>query len=190
MLIVALPWNRRELECLEDKSDLFDLYVDSSTQQYYLVIQDNRITWVGQGTAPGRFSYQIMSRTFTMNGSREPAKYQGNVGFLGDYSGIEDAICKFPSNGFCVTNMHFLEYTGQKLKGHSSHYSVIEPILCLIGKNPNENLEQFFETLRWGNRKVFRCSGIFEHNMKLFIDNEEMPNLESWFANFCCIALR
>ena len=191
MLVVALPWNRRELEYLEDESDLFDLYMENSTQQFYLVIQENKITWIGQGTVPGKFSYQIMSRTFTMNGNREKAKCQGNVGFLGNYSSIEDAVHKlFPSKGYCVTNMHFTEYIGQKLRGHSNHYNVIEPILCLMGKNPNDRLEHFFEVLGWGNRKVFHCSGMFEHNMRLFIDNEEIPNLESWFASFCNIALR
>ena len=196
MLIIPLPWNRSELEYLEDRSAAFDLLMKGSTQQYYLVIQDNTITWVGQGTVPGRLAYHIHARASTMNGSQSfpggiVIKDLGNVGFLGKFSGIEDAILKtFPQSGYCVSNMKFTTYTGQKLKGKKDHYSVIEPILCLLSKHPSVQLQQFFQALGWGNRKHFSCNGTWkEKNMKLFMDGKEVSTLEVWFANFCAIAL-
>ena len=86
--------------------------------------------------------------------------------------------------------MRLTEYTGQDLKGDINHYSIIEPIVCLVGKNPNDDLQHFFDVLGWGNRKKFSCSGNFEHDMRLFIDNQEVSNLETWFVNYCKIALR
>ena len=90
MFIISLPWNREKLEYLLETNDLFDLIMKNSTQQYYLIIQDNTVTWIGQGTMG--FAYHIKCRTSTMNGSSSIPKDLGIVGFLGSYSGIEDAI--------------------------------------------------------------------------------------------------
>lgn len=190
MFVIPLPWNRQELEYLQNTNDVFDLIMNNSTQQYYLVIQDNMLTWIGQGTIPGKVAYQIKSRSSTMNGSQGIPKNLGNVGFLGTYSGIEDAILKaFPKKGACVSNMKFVPYKGQTLKGKKDHYSVIQPILCLLGSQPSSELQHFFQILGWGNRHQFHCSGTWEHNMKLFIGDQESPNLEMWFSDFCAISL-
>lgn len=190
MFIIPLPWDRRQLQDLRDENDVFDLIMNDSTQQYYLVIQDDTITWVGQGTVPGKMAYQIKSRSATMNGGSEIPKNHGNVGFMGKYSGIEDAILKlFPKSGCCVSNMKFADYKGQKLKGKKDHYSVIDPILCLMGDNPSADLQRFFKTLGWGGRKPFTCSGAWKKDMKLFIGESRAATLEVWFSNFCSTAL-
>lgn len=190
MLIIPLPWNRSNLSDLRDTNDVFDLIMKDSTQQYYLVIQDNTITWVGQGTAPGKAAYQIKTRSSTMNGSQSIPKDQGNVGFMGKYSGIDDAILKlFPKSGYCVSEMKFMVYNGQALKGTKDHYSLIEPILCLLSDHPSVELQHFFEVLHWGGRQRFDCSGTWKNNMKLFIGGREVLTLEVWFSKLCSIAL-
>lgn len=190
MFIIPLPWDRKNLEDLPDRNDVFDLLMKNSTQQYYLVIQENTITWLGQGTVPGKVAYQIKSRSSTMNGNQGIPKALGNVGFMGKYSGIDDAILKlFPKEGYCVSDMKFAAYKGQKLKGKKDHYSVIDPIICLLESDPSAELQKFFKVLGWGNRKSFTCSGTWTRNMKLFINSQEVQNLEKWFAEFCSIAL-
>lgn len=190
MLIIPLPWSRGNLEDLRDENDVFDLLMTDSTQQYYLIIQDNTLTWIGQGTVPGKVAYQIKSRSSTMNGKQSTPKSLGNVGFLGKYSGIDDAILKlFPHKGYCVSNMKFTAYTGQKIKGKKDHYSVIEPILCLLGDNPAAGLKRFFQVLGWGGRKQFSCTGTWNGSMKLFVNGQEISTLEAWFTDFCSIAL-
>ncbi len=190
MIIIPVPWDRRNLEYLRDESDLFDLLMKDSTQQNYLIIQDNSVTWIGQGTVPGKMAYQIKSRSFTMNGNQEIPKNHGNVGFMGKYSGIEDAVLKiFPKSGYCVSNMKFDTYKGQKLKGKKDHYGVIDPILCLLGDKPSADLQHFFQKLGWGGRKPFTCSGTWKKDMKLFIGDSRVDTLEVWFTKFCSIAL-
>lgn len=189
MFIMPLPWNRSDLELLRDTHHVFDLIMKDSTQQNYLIIQDNKITWVAQGTVPGKAAYQIQSRSLTINGASEIPKNLGNVGFLGKYSGIEDAILKvFPKNGYCVSSMEFASYTGQKLKGKKDHYSVLTPITCLLGDQPSAELKHFFQILGWGNRKCFACSGTWR-NMNLLIDGKTVSTLEEWFTTFCSISL-
>ena len=188
MFIISLPWNREKLEYLLETNDLFDLIMKNSTQQYYLIIQDNTVTWIGQGTMG--FAYHIKCRTSTMNGSSSIPKDLGIVGFLGSYSGIEDAIHKlFPKSGYCASNMKFADYNGQRLKCKKDHYSVIQPILCLLGEQPDKDLQHFFEVLGWGNRIPFTCSGNWKYNMKLFIGDKQVESLEVWFTYFCSIAL-
>jgi len=190
MFIIPLPWDRTNLADLRDTDDVFDLLMNDSTQQYFLVIQDNTITWVGQGTVPGKMAYQIKTRSSTMNGSRSIPKNQGNVGFMGKYSGIDDAVLKlFPKDGYCVSKMKFAPYKGQKLKGVKDHYSVIDPILCLLGDNPSAELQRFLKVLNWGGRQHFDCSGTWD-NMKLFIGDRSVSTLEVWFSNFCSVALK
>ena len=71
MFIISLPWKHRELEYLQAKSYLFDLCMEYSPKQSYLVIQNNKVALIGMGTVEGEFSCQIRSRAFTMNGSIE-----------------------------------------------------------------------------------------------------------------------
>lgn len=191
MLIVPLPWSRSNLEYLRDENGVFDLIMDNSTQTYYLVIQEDTVTWIGAGTVPGKFSVQIRKRSTTMNGDIDRPQTLGNIGMFGDYSGIEDAVLKrYPRNGYCVSNMNFVTYSGQKLRQHKDHYSVIEPILCLMGDNPAADLQKFFRNLGWGGRKAFTCTGSWDNNMKLYIGDKRAVNLEVWFANYCVIALK
>ena len=126
-----------------------------------------------------------------MNGTEGLPKDHGNVGFLGKYSGIEDAIVKlFPKEGYCISHMKVAEYTGQKLKGHKYHYSVIEPLLCLMGNQPSViRMEHFFHTLGFANEKQFHCTGTWNNNMKLYVDDRVASTLEVWFTYYCMVAL-
>ena len=195
MLIIPLPWSRRDLEDLRDRSSVFDLLIKESTQQHYLIVQDNTITWVGQGAVPGKAALYVRARVATMNGKQGYPdgcvfKDLGNVGFLGKFSGIDDAILKvFPKTGYCISNMKFMQYTGQRLKGAKYHYEVIEPILCLLSDQPSIRLQHFFQILGWGGRKKFTCDGIWEKDMRLFIGDSRASTLEVWFGNFAAIAL-
>lgn len=191
MFIIPLLWNRSNLEALRDTNDVFNLLMKDSTQPCYLILQGNTLTWVGQGTVPGKTAYQIRARSTTMN---EPMDHQkkvwedlGNVGFFGKYSSIDDAIQKvFPKEGYCVSNMKFTEYSGQKLKGHKYHYSVIEPLLCLMGSRPNTvRMEAFFKTLGITKKEHFHCSGTWNYDMELFVDSRRAQTLEIWFSYFC-----
>lgn len=190
MFIIPFPWHGEKLENLRDTSDIFDLLMKDSAQQFYLIIQGDTITWIGQGSIPGQVAYHIKSRSLSMNGIQGIPEDHGNVGFFGKYSSIDDAILKlFPKNGCCVSNMTFTAYTGQKLKGKRNHYNVIYPILCLLSNQPSEELEHFFQVLGWGSRKHFHYSGTWNNNMKLFIDGCMASSLEEWFSSYCAIAL-
>ena len=188
MFIISMPGNRDDLKYLDYENDVFDLIMEYSRQQYYLIIQDNTVTWVGQGTVG--FPFHVKYRTTTMNGSSTIPTDLGVVGFLAKYSGIEDVILKlFPKTGYCVSNMKFSVYNGQRLKGKKDHYSVIEPIVSLLGRQPDTDLQHFFKVLGWGNRIPLTCSGDWRHNMKLFIGDKQAESLEAWFTYFCSIAL-
>lgn len=190
MLIVPLPWSRSELEYLMGEADVFDLIMENSAQTHYLVIQEDTITLVGAGTVPGKFAVQLKTRSATMNGDTERPKNCGNIGFLGDYSSVDEFVLKkFPRGGYCVSNMCFSKYSGQKLKPNKNHYSLIEPIVCLMREESAADLQHFFKTLGWGNRKSFTCTGNWNYNMKLYIGEKQAANLEVWFANYCAIAL-
>lgn len=196
MFIIPFPWNHRELENLHDENDVFDLIMEDCIKQYYLIIQDNTITWIGEGTVPGHFAVQLRFRSSTMNGSQGTPQFLGNVGFLGRYSGVEDAILKlFPKDGYCASNMKYEAYKGQKLKGNKNHYYVITPLLCLLRggrygcNSASSELQHFFQTLGWRNRKHFDCSGTWNNDMKLYIDSNMISTLEIWFTNYCAIAL-
>ena len=192
MFIMSFPWQREKLRDLCFRHDVFYLLMKESTQASYLVLRDNTVTWLAQGTIPSKTAYQIRSRSATMNGSTELPVTHGNVGFLGNYSNIEDAVQKlFPHNGYCVSNMKFQSYTGQKLKTHKYHYSVIEPLLCLLdGNSDSMKLESFFRTLRFPDCKLFQYSGDWNGTMQLFINSEKVETLERWFSYFCSITLR
>lgn len=189
MIIVPVPWKRSEIEDMQDRFDEFDLQMNYSTQQCYIVIQDNTVTWVAQGTVPGKTAYQIKTRSTTMNGKSEIPSNPGNVGLGGTYSSIEDALTKlFPRNGFAVSNMQLVKYTGQSIKGTKDHFNIIEPIFAVFGSNPQSDLQHFFDLIGWGNRKKFSCSGTWS-NMTLYVDNQPVDSFEQWFSNYCAIAL-
>lgn len=192
MFIIPLPWSRSGLEDLRDANDVFNLLMKDSTQASYLILQEDTLTWIGQGTVPGKTAYQIRARSSTMNGTMGLPQDLGNVGFLGKYSSIDDAIRKlFPKEGYCVSNMKFIEYTGQKLKGHKYHYTVLEPILCLMGTRPNTvRMEAFFQTIGDRNKERFRCAGTWDRGMELFVGNRRAETLEIWFSYFCSIVLK
>lgn len=190
MIIIPLPYNKKELEKLSFASDAFDLIVKEHVDQHYLAIENNTLMFIGQGIIPGKFACQIISRTSTMNGTQGIPQNQGNVGFLGKYSGTDDAVRKLlPKDGYCISNMRFMKYHGQKLKGKKDHYGVIKPIICLFQSNPSETLEHFLHALGWGNRIKFTCFGNWKYDMSLFIGDDMAPNLETWFTRFCSIAL-
>ena len=192
MFIISLPWSHSSIEALQDANNVFNLLMKASTQDSYLILQENTLTWIGQGTVPGKTAYQIRARSSTMNGTMGSPQDLGNVGFLGKYSSIDDAIRKlFPKEGYCVSNMKFIEYTGQKLKVHKYHYNLLEPILCLMGTRPNTvRMEAFFQTLNLRNNEQFRCTGTWDRNMELLVGNRRAKTLEIWFSYFCSIILK
>lgn len=190
MLIIPLPWSREDLEILRNEHDVFDLIMTNSTQQFYLIIEDDTITWVGQGTVSGKVSYQIKSRTIELGEGEEKPVLIGNVGFGGNFDSVEDYISKhFPLNGYCIENMRFSNYSGQRIRGNKDHYAVIEPIICLLSNSPSNRLRHFLQTLGWGERKKIECSGTWENNLKLLIDDKVYPTIESWLIKFYEIAL-
>lgn len=193
LIIIPLPCNCYEdlenLECLKNENIFFDLEMKWSTKPYYLIIQNNKVTWLGLGTVEGNFAYQIQSRTAQMNNNGfyniEDVVNHGNVGIGGTFSSIEDAVTKlFPKTGYCISNMKLCEYNGQRIIGHSNHCAVIEPICCLLGTSPCEQLEHFFDLLGYKNNPKFSCHGTWD-KMLLLVDNKIVDSLEYWFLLYC-----
>ena len=61
MIIVPISWNCEDLEDLSETNDVFDLIMEHCALPYYLIIQDNTITWFGAGKVPGQTALQIHS---------------------------------------------------------------------------------------------------------------------------------
>lgn len=191
MFIIPLPGNRRDFEVVYETNDVFDLLMDDHAQPHYLIIQDNSISLVGMGNVSGKVALHIKSRTSNINGDTNNPQMHGNVGFLGTFSSLEDAVTKLYSRKGCgVSNMKYVTYSGQTLRTNRDHYVLIEPILCLMRSNPTVELKSFFQNLGWGGRTRFDCSGAWGRDMKLYIGGKLAASLEVWFANYCYIALK
>lgn len=191
MFIIPLPGNKQDFEVAYETDDVFDLIMDDHTQPHYLIIQENTISFIGLGKVPGKVALHIKSRKSTMNGDTSIPQMHGNVGFMGTFSSLEDAVSKlFPRKGCGISNMKYVAYTGQSLRANRDHYVVIEPILCLMRRNPSQELNRFFQRLGWGGRTRFDCLGSWDKDMKLYIGDKLATSLEVWFANYCYIALK
>lgn len=187
--MIIIPIRGKDVDLLEDENDVFDLAMKTCHEQYYLIIQGNTVTWIGEGTISGELAVQIKSRSTTMNGRSEYPKNLGNIGFLGTYPNMKEALNKlFPAKGFAVSNMNYVHYTGQALTAKEDHFGVIAPLFCLLGRNPSSDLHHFFEKLGWGGQKRFSCSGTWDR-MRLFIEDHEASTLEEWFDEYCRIGL-
>lgn len=191
MIIVPLPYSRTEYEILEEYSSIFDLAMDLSITDKFFIIDENMVAFLAEGTVPGKVSLQVGLKLTEMNTGGMAMRHLGTTGFLGTYKNIKDALDRhFPSGGYCVSNMKFTPYQGQKLKTNKDHFSVIHPILLLDQNNPDFELQKFFQALGWNDRLPhFSCRGSWE-NMELYIDGEEIDTLEEWFGTFCSITLR
>lgn len=191
MFIIPIPKDKDFLPDLLETNSVFDLIMDNYQNPFYLILKKNTITWVGEGTVPGKLAFQISVRSSTMNGNLETPKTLGNVGFLGTFSGIDDAISKtFAPGGYCVSNMQFFRYRGQKLKAAKNHHLLIIPLISLFANDPASELKHFFHLLNWGNRKSYECSGNWQQGIRLYVAGSEAPSLEEWFTNYCYFALK
>lgn len=184
MFIIPLPWSRKDLEYLASESKLFDLEMESNTQNYFLVLEDNKITFIGIGSIEGFVAYQIRSRSVILNNAFasdiSDVINHGNVGFGGDFSSINDAIKKiFPQKGKCLSDMKLVDYNGQKIKANKEHYFCVEPIVALLSNNPTNRLSEYFKVIKWDDNKN---DG---NDMELYIRDTMCSNLEKWFVMFC-----
>lgn len=185
--MIIIPIRGKDVDFLKGENDVFDLIMNESHEQYYLIIQGNTVTWIGEGTIPGELAVQLKSRSTTMNGKLENPKNLGNIGFLGTYPNLNEALNKlYPHNGFAVSNMKYVRYTGQALTAKELHILLIKPLLCLLGYNPASDLQQLFQSRGWG--KQFSCSGTWDY-MRLYIGDRAVSTLEEWFNEYCRIGL-
>ena len=192
MFVIPLPICRDETGFLAYRRSEFDLCINDERHPHYLIIQGNAVTWIGQGSVPGMAAYQIVSRETVMNGKLGLPVNRGNMGFLGKFSGLDDAVRKlFPKEGYCVSGMRFSAYTGQRLTAKKEHFMLIEPIVAMLDSDdPAGELRKFFSSMGWGSNTPFECSGLWSNGMRLWIGREPMSSLEAWYVALCSKTLK
>lgn len=194
MIIIPLPSNTTERNFLKQKHHLFRTTLnDESPSDSFLLVQDNRLIWINEGTISGKVALQISRQSVEMHTTVYTSAILGNVGFLGKFSCINDVLGKYfkknTKNALSASNMKLTKYSGSKLKSHFNHYDVIMPLVCALSETNSVGLDKFFHTLGWNDLPRFTHQGGWSTNKQLFIDGVEISSLESWFQSFLELAL-
>lgn len=187
MFLIPLLSKRSDLEYAQSRSDIFDLLLDPAPANIYLGLFSEGIRVAGIGEIPQKSAYQYHTRDWMMGHRSDRPKAWGNVGFMGDFKNVDDAVSRtFPWKGeksFCLNNGHVIEYIGQKLKASKFHWTYIEPIMCLISDAPTEKLDHFLKVLGYQKPEEFKARGNWKTRLTLFCDGKEV-GLDTWYLEF------
>lgn len=187
MFLIPLLSNRSDLENAKDRSDIFDLLFDSAPANIYLGLFSNGMRIGCIGTVPQKTAYQYHTRDWFVGQNIQKPEEWGNVGFMGKFKNVEDAVLKnFPwkkETSYCLNNGKVVEYTGQKLKANKHHWTYIEPIMCLISDSPAESFDHFIRVLGYHNSKGFMVRGNWRNGLALYCDGKEMA-IDRWYLEF------
>lgn len=187
MFLIPLLSKRSDLEYAQSRNDIFDLLFDPAPVNIYLGLVSDGIRVAGIGEIPQKSAYQYHTRDWRMGYRLDRPKAWGNVGFMGDFKNVDDAVSRtFPWKGeesFCLNNGRVVEYTGQKLKANKLHWTYIEPIMCVLSDTPAGNLEHFLKVLGYRRTEDFRVRGNWRTRLTLFCDGEEV-GLDTWYLEF------
>lgn len=178
MFLIPLLSKYSDLEDAKERSDIFDLLLDPAPVNIYVGLFSDGMRVAGIGTIPKKSAYQYHTRDWMMDCNLEKPKAWGNVGFLGDFKNVDDAVSKtFPwkkKTSYCLNNGHVVEYTGQKLKANKLHWSYIEPIMCLLSNAPEENFNHFLKVLGYRKSEDFAVQGNWKNDLTLYCDGKEV----------------
>lgn len=187
MFLIPLLSKHSDLEYAQDRCAIFDLLFEPAPVNIYLGLTFNGIRVAGIGEVPKKTAYQYHTRDWLIGRSLERPKAWGNVGFMGDFKNVDNAVARtFPwkeEKSFCLNNGHVVEYTGQKLKATKFHWNYIEPIMCILSDAPAENLEHFLKVLGYQRTEDFMVRGDWRTRLILFCDGEEV-GLDTWYLEF------
>ena len=187
MFIIPLRSRPSELEYAQNRSDIFDLQFDPSADNTYVGVVSNGLIVAGTGNIPHEFAFQYHTRDWVMGSDLNKTKAWGNVGFMGDFKSIDNAVSRtFPWKkevSYCLNKGYISEYTGQKIKANKYHWMYAEPIMCCISDTPEESFNHFLDIIRYRKREDFVIRGNWKNGLVLYCDGKEM-GLDSWYLEF------